>query len=445
MQAGADTTLIAASRRGDADAFAQIIERYQRAVYAVAYSGVRDRALADDVAQDTFVVAWRRLGELRDDQRIAAWLCGIARNRARDARKRMQREIGRDMEELVHPRTPFDDMSDAELERTIAEALARVPEVYREPLVLFYYEERSVEDVARALGISAATTNKRLSRGRRYLADGVAAVERGLVRRGPSPTLAASVLAVIATGVVAAPAHASPVKGTTMHKLAIAAAVTAAFGGAGVLLVDTKHTDAHPTTHVATPAPASAPTTRVAASPPATTPNLFALIHGAAPPALPPSATPSGAAADGANDCATVGRHLAELATDTEHGPTDRPDPEACAQCAARYASHCESERWSVERRNCTLAAADIINAHLCAAGSPPAQPPAAIPAKLACSALAPRFAAIAQAAGMHAGVGDLGDQIAAACEAGNWSLALRTCLATGTTMETLQVCMTPN
>src|SRR5688500_10059250 len=92
MQVGADTTLVEASRRGDASAFARIIERYQRAVYAVAYSGVRDRALADDVTQDTFVVAWRRLGELRDEQRIAAWLCGIARNRARDARKRMHRE-----------------------------------------------------------------------------------------------------------------------------------------------------------------------------------------------------------------------------------------------------------------------------------------------------------------------------------------------------------------
>src|SRR5512146_1156651 len=88
MQAGADRELIEASRRGDRAAFATIIERYQRAVYAVAFSRTRDRALSDDLAQDTFVIAWRRFAELRDVERLPAWLCGIARNLARDARKR---------------------------------------------------------------------------------------------------------------------------------------------------------------------------------------------------------------------------------------------------------------------------------------------------------------------------------------------------------------------
>src|SRR6185436_3248577 len=99
-------------------------------------------------------------------------------------------------------------------------ALGQVPDVYREPLVLYYYEERSVGDVARSLGISAATTNKRISRGRKFLADSVAALERGLVRRGPSPALAASVLAILAVTVPAAHVEASttPVKGSTMHK-----------------------------------------------------------------------------------------------------------------------------------------------------------------------------------------------------------------------------------
>src|SRR5262245_41110096 len=94
MQAGVDpdVALIDASRRGDRTAFAQIIERYHRAVYAVAFSGVRDRALTDDITQDTFVTAWRRLDDLRDASRLPAWLCGIARNLARGARKRMRRE-----------------------------------------------------------------------------------------------------------------------------------------------------------------------------------------------------------------------------------------------------------------------------------------------------------------------------------------------------------------
>lgn len=213
---------------------------------------MRDRALADDVAQETFVTAWRRLPELRDATRLPAWLCGIARNVARDARKRLRTRAAREthVEEdaaMRDPTTPFDELSDAETERLLATALERVPELYREPLVLYYYEERSVDDVARSLGISTATTNKRLSRGRQYLAASVAIVERELPRLGPSPALVASVLAAI--GVMAAPTHveAATVKGTSnMHKLALVAAVTASLGGAGFLLVDTQRGDAHP-------------------------------------------------------------------------------------------------------------------------------------------------------------------------------------------------------
>src|SRR5689334_20684666 len=102
---------------GDRDAFTQIIERYHRAVYAVAFSTSRDRAVADDVTQETFVTAWRRLGELRDERKLPAWLCGIARNLARDACKRRRRETSDDGVEPIHAATPFDAMSDVEAEQ----------------------------------------------------------------------------------------------------------------------------------------------------------------------------------------------------------------------------------------------------------------------------------------------------------------------------------------
>src|SRR5205823_6220336 len=73
--------------------------------------------------------------------------------------------------DAIDSTTPFEAISDAETDRIIAAALGAVPDVYREPLVLYYYEERSITDVARSLGITPATTNKRLSRGRRYLAE----------------------------------------------------------------------------------------------------------------------------------------------------------------------------------------------------------------------------------------------------------------------------------
>lgn len=459
MQAGADVddALILASRQGDREAFTQIIERYQRSVYAVAFSGVRDRALADDVTQDTFVTAWRQLGELRDGSRLGAWLCGIARNLARDVRKSRLREAPDDAAaEPVHTTTPFDAMSEAESERIVSTALGHVPDVYREPLVLYYYEERSVDDVARSLGISAATTNKRLSRGRRYLAECVAIVERGLTRRGPSPGLAASVLAVIAITVPASPVDASPVvKGSTMNKFAIAAIVTASVGGAGVLVATVSHSDAKTKTPAASMRPAPAQTAqnigldcahdflagktgnghaKHSAQP---APSLLSLVSGAV----------ESSAREGSEDCAAVGRHLAELEGDTTHGPSNRPDEATCAQCASHYQTMCESESWSADRRSCTLAAGDLINAHLCAGGAATASAagkPTEVPPSLSCAVLGKSIATTVQAAGMHTDVTDMPQQVEAACEMGGWSVELRQCFAAADSISKLQVCITP-
>jgi RNA polymerase sigma factor (sigma-70 family) len=432
MQAGADRELIEASRRGDRAAFATIIERYQRAVYAVAFSGTRDRALADDLAQDAFVIAWRRLGELRDTERLPAWLCGIARNLARDARKRRREVVD---VELIDATTPYEAMSEAESERILSTALGQVPDVYREPLVLFYYEERSVKDVAKCLGISAATTNKRLSRGRRYLAERVAIVERGVTRRGASATLAASVLAILAITVPATHVDASPVKkGSTMHKLAIAATAVATLTAGGVVIA---------TTARSTDARASAQNQESRPTPASKTAD--SKHHGCGLPNASTSSRPSLPAMFGgkhqratvafaANDCSAVGRHLADLEGATGHDPSDR--------CASDYASVCESESWSVERRNCALAADDVLNAHLCAFET--SSPDEVIPPTLACSTIASHMTPIVQNAGLYADVPDFAQQVESACDNGAWSVALRQCFASAQSVDALHACIKP-
>jgi RNA polymerase sigma factor (sigma-70 family) len=86
-----DAELLEASRRGERDAFGALIERYQGVVSAVSYSRTGDHALGEDVAQETFIAAWRQLGQLREPGRLRSWLCGIARNLARKARRRSAR------------------------------------------------------------------------------------------------------------------------------------------------------------------------------------------------------------------------------------------------------------------------------------------------------------------------------------------------------------------
>jgi RNA polymerase sigma factor (sigma-70 family) len=441
MQAGADRELIEASRSGDRAAFARLIERHQRAVYAVAFSATRDRSLADDVTQDAFVTAWRRLAELRDPERLPAWLCGIARNVARDARKRRRGEVHEDVDDVAGETTPYDAVTDAECERIVSAALGEMPDVYREPLVLFYYEERSVEDVARYLGISAATTHKRLSRGRQYLADRVATiVERGIPRRGARATLAASVLALIGVTLPASHVDASPLrKGSTMHKLAIAGTLAAlAAGGTVAAVTATRATHAHASSSLATPAaPPQAPSAAPAQHAAEASCAHHAAAAAAAPPALPALLHPHRAHHAVATDCAAVGNHLAELERIANTGND-------LARCAADYAGACESQGWSLERRTCAVTAEDLMNAHLCAFAGTATGSDEAIPPSLACPVIAQHITPIVQSAGFYHDVPDFAQQVEDACDDGAWSIALRQCFVAAKDVDALHACLQP-
>ena len=92
MIARTDVELVEASLRGEHAAFGHLVERYQDVVCAVSYSSTGDRNLSEDVAQETFIAAWRQLDRLRDRSVLRSWLCGMARNIARKARKRLRRE-----------------------------------------------------------------------------------------------------------------------------------------------------------------------------------------------------------------------------------------------------------------------------------------------------------------------------------------------------------------
>src|SRR5438874_8287108 len=80
--------LVRRARRGDADAFATLIRRFERTALAVAFGCCGDGHLSGDLTQEAFLRAWQRLRELKDEQKFAAWLCGIVRNLAADARRR---------------------------------------------------------------------------------------------------------------------------------------------------------------------------------------------------------------------------------------------------------------------------------------------------------------------------------------------------------------------
>ena len=230
-----DSELLAASQRGEHAAFGQLVIKYQALVCAVSFSGTRDESLAEDVTQEAFVAAWRNLNQLRETSRFRSWVCGIARNLARKAKRRAQRETPDDTiadTALSTAASPFDRASDAQNTQQVRGALTRIPARYREALVLYYQQERSVRDLAEILEISEAAALQRLSRGRSYLAQHInATVEQSLERTRPRRDVAARVLAAIAPVALPLP-HAPPLtSGSTMIKFALgisaALAVTA--------------------------------------------------------------------------------------------------------------------------------------------------------------------------------------------------------------------------
>lgn len=220
-----EPALIARSRQGDRSAYGQIVVRYQSLICAVAFSACRDAARSEDVAQDTFITAWRNLLHLRDPAGLKPWLCGIARNLARDAQRKHRRHSRRlepdsiAAHDVPSPRPAPDQAASAREDAVIlSRALESLPDRYREPLVLFYRQDESVRNVAAALGLSEDTVKQRLSRGRNMLrAQLTRTVENSLRQTKPAPAFALAVVAALPA--IGTPAKAATLAGATAKTL----------------------------------------------------------------------------------------------------------------------------------------------------------------------------------------------------------------------------------
>jgi RNA polymerase sigma factor (sigma-70 family) len=201
MPSASDATLLAQARLGRTDAFEALVLRHQSLVCAITFSLLGDRSLSEDVAQETFLAAWRARDEVREPERFRAWLCSTARNLAAKARRRLGRTTELADRELADDRVGLEDgLAARESEAMVWRALESVPEAYREPLVLYYREGRSATQVAELLGLSVSAVEQRLSRGRRHLKQEVEdLVERTLERSRPSAGFAAAVMVALPT------------------------------------------------------------------------------------------------------------------------------------------------------------------------------------------------------------------------------------------------------
>lgn len=94
MTVRSDEELWQSSRQGDRAAFGELVERYQRLICSLAYSGTGSAATSEELAQETFLAAWRHLNELREPAKLRPWLCGILRNLVNQAGRKLARHGG---------------------------------------------------------------------------------------------------------------------------------------------------------------------------------------------------------------------------------------------------------------------------------------------------------------------------------------------------------------
>lgn len=176
MRREEEIDLVRKAKGGDTVSFAVMIRRYQNLVYATAFRILKDTALAEDVAQEAFVTAFRSLQDLRTESSFPPWLRKITRNLALTARKE-QRRFGA-LEEAGALQSPSADAEqEAEGERREADAfgeevrriVSSLSDTLRFPVMLCHIDDLSTRDAARFLGITEGALRKRLHDGKKKL------------------------------------------------------------------------------------------------------------------------------------------------------------------------------------------------------------------------------------------------------------------------------------
>ena len=164
MDTLSDEALLAGLASGDADDAAAFVRRFQRRVYGLAWTILRDADLADEVAQETFVRAWRYAAGYDPRRgRVAAWVLTIARNLAID-RARMRRIAPADPD-VIASRLDLagqDELPDVGERERVRRALAALPEGQRRALVLAVYAGRTAREIAELDDVPLGTVKTRI-------------------------------------------------------------------------------------------------------------------------------------------------------------------------------------------------------------------------------------------------------------------------------------------
>ncbi|MEP6774009.1 MAG: sigma-70 family RNA polymerase sigma factor [Chloroflexota bacterium] len=191
-----DRLSVRAALAGDHSAFADLMTRYQSAVYNMAYRMLGDPTEAEDAAQEVFVRAWNQLRTFQQDKRFSTWLLSIASHHSIDLLRRRKPSAPLDDVALYVPSedpAPDDLALQGEQRVMVQRLLQSLPEKYRTVTVLRYYNDLSYDEIAHATGLTESAVKTQLHRARRMLAEklegaGLAGDDNDTIRHESSRT-----------------------------------------------------------------------------------------------------------------------------------------------------------------------------------------------------------------------------------------------------------------
>ena len=185
-----DLNLVRRAQTGDTDAFGELVERNRKAVFRAAVAALGSTTDADDVAQEAFVMAYRKLASFRGDASFRTWLLAITWRKALDRRK----SVGRWLRLTVTPAEPGtdaiswiehmpsdrrsqeEDLAGAQLQQTIRRLIRTLPRKLRDALLLAGSGDYNYSQISFILGVPVGTVKWRVSEARRVLKEKMAAM-----------------------------------------------------------------------------------------------------------------------------------------------------------------------------------------------------------------------------------------------------------------------------
>lgn len=183
-----DAELVLRALRGRQDAYREIVERFERPVYSLVVRMVQDPAAAEDLAQEVFIKAFRRLDTYDPQRKLSSWLFKIAHNTTIDhLRRHVPETVPLEAEKdddrgglaaVLSDGSSADPSAVAErrdMARSLERAIGRLRPEYRESVVMFYVEGASYQDICEVTGLPLGTVKTNLHRARKELAQQMAA------------------------------------------------------------------------------------------------------------------------------------------------------------------------------------------------------------------------------------------------------------------------------